>query len=286
VQGRSRCLAFTPEMQSEPLLMLRLQSDMRRAIERDEFVLFYQPVVSLPDRRLTGFEALIRWNHAQRGLIPPATFIPIAEESGLITDLGDWVTHAACRQMRVWQDRVGPGTPLTLSINIAPAQLAHPDACALIDHAMSHSGVDVHRMKLEVTETALAGDDDLMSHRLRVLRERGFQILIDDFGTGYSSLSRLHRFPIDGLKIDQSFIRPMLFDGDSAAIVRTIVALGKALDLELYAEGVEDEGAAVALSRLKCEFAQGYLFAKPLPLEKADALIEEMLLTPAEPRSR
>jgi diguanylate cyclase (GGDEF)-like protein/PAS domain S-box-containing protein len=286
VQGRSRCLAFTPEMQSEPLLMLRLQSDMRRAIERDEFVLFYQPVVSLPDRRLTGFEALIRWNHAQRGLIPPATFIPIAEESGLITDLGDWVTHAACRQMRVWQDRVGPGTPLTLSINIAPAQLAHPDACALIDHAMSHSGVDVHRMKLEVTETALAGDDDLMSHRLRGLRERGFQILIDDFGTGYSSLSRLHRFPIDGLKIDQSFIRPMLFDGDSAAIVRTIVALGKALNLELYAEGVEDEGAAVALSRLRCEFAQGYLFAKPLPLEKADALIEEMLLTPAEPRSR
>jgi diguanylate cyclase (GGDEF)-like protein/PAS domain S-box-containing protein len=284
-QGRSRCLAFTPEMRSEPLLMLRLQSDMRRAIERDEFVLFYQPIVSLPDRRLTGFEALIRWNHAQRGLIPPATFIPIAEESGLITDLGDWVTHAACRQMRVWQDQVGPGMPLTLSINIAPAQLAHPDACALIDHAMSHSGVDVRRMKLEVTETALAGDDDLMSHRLRSLRERGFQILIDDFGTGYSSLSRLHRFPIDGLKIDQSFIRPMLFDGDSAAIVRTIVALGKALDLELYAEGVEDEGAAVALSRLNCEFAQGYLFAKPLPLEKADALIGDMLLTPAEPQS-
>ncbi len=280
-QGRSRCLAFTPEMKSEPLLMLRLQSDMRRAIERDEFLLFYQPVVSLPDRRLTGFEALIRWNHAQRGLIPPATFIPIAEESGLITDLGDWVTHAACRQMRIWQDRLGPGTPLTLSINIAPAQLAHPDAWALIDHAMIHSGVDVRRMKLEVTETALAGDDDLMSHRLRGLRERGFQILIDDFGTGYSSMSRLHRFPIDGLKIDQSFIRPMLFDGDSAAIVRTVVALGKALDLDLYAEGVEDEGAAVALSRLNCEFAQGYLFAKPLPLEKADALIEEMLISPS-----
>ena len=285
-QGRSRCLAFSPEMRSEPLLMLRLQSDMRRAIERDEFVLFYQPIVSLPDRRLTGFEALIRWNHAQRGLIPPATFIPIAEESGLITDLGDWVTHEACRQMRVWQDRVGPGMPLTLSINIAPAQLAHPDACQLIDHAVEHSGVDVRRIKLEITETALAGDDDLMSHRLRTLRERGFQILIDDFGTGYSSLSRLHRFPIDGLKIDQSFIRPMLFDGDSAAIVRTIVALGKALDLEVYAEGVEDEGAAVALSRLRCEFAQGYLFAKPLPLEKADALIEEMLLIPAEPQSR
>jgi EAL domain-containing protein (putative c-di-GMP-specific phosphodiesterase class I) len=158
--------------------------------------------------------------------------------------------------------------------------LAHPDAWALIDHAMIHSGVDVRRMKLEVTETALAGDDDLMSHRLRGLRERGFQILIDDFGTGYSSMSRLHRFPIDGLKIDQSFIRPMLFDGDSAAIVRTVVALGKALDLDLYAEGVEDEGAAVALSRLNCEFAQGYLFAKPLPLEKADALIEEMLISP------
>jgi diguanylate cyclase (GGDEF)-like protein/PAS domain S-box-containing protein len=282
-QGRSRCLAFTPEMRSEPLLMLRLQSDMRRAIERDEFVLFYQPIVSLPDRRLTGFEALIRWNHAQRGLIPPATFIPIAEESGLITDLGDWVTHAGCRQMRIWQDRLGPAMPLTLSINIAPAQLAHPDAWALVDHAVSHSGVDVRRMKLEVTETALAGDDDLMSHRLRGLRERGFQILIDDFGTGYSSMSRLHRFPIDGLKIDQSFIRPMLFDSDSAAIVRTIVALGKALDLDLYAEGVEDDGAAVALSRLNCEFAQGYLFAKPLPLEKADALIEEMLISPAAP---
>jgi EAL domain-containing protein (putative c-di-GMP-specific phosphodiesterase class I) len=170
-----------------------------------------------------------------------------------------------------------------LSINIAPAQLAHPDAVALIDRAVSNSGVDVHRMKLEITETALAGDMDFLSHRLRSLRERGFQILIDDFGTGYSSLSRLHSFPIDGLKIDQSFIKPMLFDSDSAAIVRTIVALGKALDLEVYAEGVEDEGAAVALSRLRCEFAQGYLFAKPLPLEKADALIEEMLISPAAP---
>ena len=125
-----------------------------------------------------------------------------------------------------------------------------------------------------------------MSHRLCRLREQGFQILIDDFGTGYSSLSRLHRFPIDGLKNDQSFIRPMLFDGDSAAIVRTIVALGKALNLNLYAEGVEEEGAAIALSHLRCEFAQGYLFAKPLPLEKSDALIGEMLLIPAEPRSR
>jgi EAL domain-containing protein (putative c-di-GMP-specific phosphodiesterase class I) len=281
-QGRSRSLAFMPEMRSEPLVLLRLQSDMRRAIERDEFVLYYQPIVSLADRRLTGFEALIRWNHAQRGLVPPATFIPIAEESGLITDLGDWVTHAACRQMRAWQDRLGTGTPLTLSINIAPAQLAHPDAVALIDRAVSNSGVDVHRMKLEITETALAGDMDFLSHRLRSLRERGFQILIDDFGTGYSSLSRLHSFPIDGLKIDQSFIKPMLFDADSAAIVRTIVALGKALDLCLFAEGVEDDGSATALSRLQCEFAQGYLFAKPLTLEKADALIAEMELTPAE----
>ncbi|WP_158046366.1 sensor domain-containing phosphodiesterase [Skermanella pratensis] len=280
-QGRARCLAFTDDMRTEPLLTLKLQSDMRRAIERDEFLLYYQPILSLPDRRLTGFEALIRWNHAQRGLIPPATFIPIAEENGLMTDLGDWVTTAACRQMRIWQDRVGAPVPLSLSINMAPTQLIHPDAFALLDRAVAASGIDVRRMKLEVTETALAGDAELLPQRLRALRERGFQILIDDFGTGYSSLSRLHRFPIDGLKIDQSFVKPMLYDPDSAAIVRTIVALGKALDLDLFAEGVEDEGSAAELGRMQCDFAQGYLFARPLPVEAADALVDELAGVPA-----
>lgn len=276
-QGRARCLAFTDDMRTEPLLTLKLQSDMRRAIERDEFLLYYQPILSLPDRRLTGFEALIRWNHAQRGLIPPATFIPIAEENGLMTDLGDWVTNAACRQMRAWQDRVGAPVPLSLSINVAPTQLIHPEAFPLLDRAVAASGVDIGRIKLEVTETALAGDAELLPQRLRALRERGFRILIDDFGTGYSSLSRLHRFPIDGLKIDQSFVKPMLYDPDSAAIVRTIVALGKALELDLFAEGVEDEGTAAELGRMQCDFAQGYLFARPLPVDAADGLVEDLM---------
>ncbi|EWY39379.1 diguanylate cyclase [Skermanella stibiiresistens SB22] len=276
-QGRSRCLAFTDEMRTEPLLTLKLQSDMRRAIERDDFVLFYQPVLSLHDRRLVGFEALIRWNHIQRGLIPPATFIPIAEENGLMSDLGDWVTNTACHQMRIWQERVGAATPLSLSVNIAPTQLIHPDVFTLLDRALAASGVDVRRMKLEVTETALAGDAELLPQRLRALRERGFQILIDDFGTGYSSLSRLHRLPIDGLKIDQCFVKPMLYDPDSAAIVRTIIALGKALNLDLFAEGVEDEGSAAELGRMKCEFAQGYHFARPLPIAAADALVDALV---------
>jgi len=233
-------------------------------------------VVALYDRKLLGFEALIRWHHPERGLISPAAFIPAAEESGLMAELGQWVLRAACRQMRAWQDRVAPHTPLSLSINVSPGQLVQPDAFTLIDEALNESDVDVRRLKLEVTETALADDGELLSQRLRGLRERGFQILIDDFGTGYSSLSRLHRLPIDGLKIDQSFIKPMLFDRDSAAIVRTVIALGHALDIEVVAEGVEDEPTAAELLRQNCPYAQGYHFARPLPVEAADELVRQI----------
>jgi diguanylate cyclase (GGDEF)-like protein/PAS domain S-box-containing protein len=275
-QGRGRCLVFSPTMTASPLLMLRLQTDLRRALQQDEFLLHYQPVVALYDRKLLGFEALIRWHHPERGLISPAAFIPAAEESGLMAELGQWVLRAACRQMRAWQDRVAPHTPLSLSINVSPGQLVQPDAFTLIDEALNESDVDVRRLKLEVTETALADDGELLSQRLRGLRERGFQILIDDFGTGYSSLSRLHRLPIDGLKIDQSFIKPMLFDRDSAAIVRTVIALGHALDIEVVAEGVEDEPTAAELLRQNCPYAQGYHFARPLPVEAADELVRQI----------
>lgn len=274
MQGRGRCLAFSSRMRDESVLVLSLQGDLRRALRQDAFDLHYQPVIDLGRRSTVGFEALLRWNHPQRGPLSPAMFIPVAEEAGLMVDLGTWVMRRALGQLAQWQKRLPPGLPFSLSVNMAPSQLADPELFRTIDRLLEETGADPARLKIEVTETALAGDADLVVQRLRGLREKGLSILIDDFGTGYSSLGRLQRFPIDGLKIDQSFIKPMLLDGDSAAIVRSIVALGRALGLALIAEGVEDEPCARELARLDCDFAQGYLFSRPLPEAQASRLVE------------
>ncbi|ACI98383.1 putative bifunctional diguanylate cyclase/phosphodiesterase [Rhodospirillum centenum] len=271
-RGRARCISFEPAMRTAPLQALRLQTELRRALERDEIGLALQPVVDLPGRRLIGFEALARWAHPGRGSVSPTEFIPIAEESGLIVALGETVLRKACALLRSWQPRLN-GTPLTVSVNVSPVQLARPDLFELVDGVIAATGVDVRRLKLEVTETALAQDLDIVSSRLDGLRQRGFRILIDDFGTGYSSLSRLHRLPFDGLKVDQSFVRPMLHDEDCRNIVRTVVALGHALGVDIVAEGVEDPETGRELARMGCTSAQGYHFGRPLSPADADRLV-------------
>jgi diguanylate cyclase (GGDEF)-like protein/PAS domain S-box-containing protein len=271
--GRGRCVLFAPDMRSEPLAVLRLRGELRRALERDEFLLHYQPVIDLTTRDLIGFEALVRWRHPQRGLVAPNHFLPVAEEAGLMPEIGAWVLRQAVAQLAAWQGRIPPDRPFTLSVNMAPSQVAAPDLFPMLDRLLDLTGAEVSRLRLEVTETAFDGDADTVASRLRALRERGLSIAIDDFGTGYSSLGRLHRFPIDGLKIDQSFVRPMLVDPDSAAIVRSVLALGQALGLSVVAEGVEDEACARELQRLGCVHAQGYAFSRPLPVEAADALL-------------
>lgn len=272
-QGRGRSLVFSSRMRDEPIFVLSLQSDLRRALRQNAFQLHYQPVVDLGRRAIVGFEALIRWPHPERGPLSPALFIPVAEESGLMVDLGTWVMWRAFTQLAEWQGKLPSGPPFSLSINMSPSQLADPSLFGTVDRLLEETGADPGRLKIEITESTLAGDADLVIQKLRGLKERGLSILIDDFGTGYSSLSRLHRFPIDGLKIDQSFIRPMLLDGDSATIVRSIVALGKALGLATIAEGVEDEPSARELARLDCDYAQGYLFSRPVPEAEAGRLV-------------
>lgn len=273
-QGRGRCALFTPRMRAEPRRVLWLQSDLRRTLENGGLHLEYQPVVDLRRRRLVGFEALARWNHPQHGPIPPSVFIPVAEDAGLMPLLGARVMRHAFTRLAGWQRGLDPGHALSLSINMAPSQLADPDLFETIDRLLAETGADPMRIRIEVTETSLASDAESAIQRLQGLRERGLMIMIDDFGTGYSSLGRLHRFPIDGLKIDQSFVRPLLLDRDSAAIVCSIVALGKTLGLTVVGEGVEDEASALELTRLGCDLAQGYHFAPPLPEAEAAALLD------------
>jgi len=276
-KGKGRTIAFETAMRTGPQEALRLQSDLRKALERDEFELHYQPIVDLRDSALIGFEALVRWRHPSRGMVPPSLFIPAAEESGLIAPLGDWILRAACTAMGRWQGMLAgvddADRPLRVSINMSPVQLVSSDLIDTIDRILGETGAEVARLRLEVTEAALSQEVELVSQRLEALRQRGFQVLIDDFGTGYSSLSRLHRLPFDGLKIDQSFIRPMLFDADSASIVRTVVALGQGMNVRTVAEGVEDAETAEALLKLGCDRAQGYHFARPMPAADADRLV-------------
>lgn len=278
-QGRGRCVAFEPRMRTAPLEALRMQTDLRRAIDRNELELAFQPIVDLRTGQLAGFEALVRWPGGARGPVPPAVFIPVAEECGLIGPLGAWILGAACQWMRGWQDRLG-ASPLSISVNVSPVQLARADLSDAIEAAVAQSGVDIRRVKLEVTETAFGQDVDLVSTRLAALRESGFRVIIDDFGTGYSSLSRLHRLPFDGLKIDQSFVQAMRTDSDCRDIVRSVIALGRSLGVEIVAEGVEDAETGRALLKLGCTMAQGYHFARPLTEAQADALLERMVAGP------
>ncbi|HYE51387.1 MAG TPA: EAL domain-containing protein [Azospirillaceae bacterium] len=282
--GKGRCVAFDPGMRSAPREALRLQSEMRRALEREQFELHFQPLVDLATRHLLGFEALVRWRHPQRGMVPPSAFIPAAEESGLMEPLGDWILNAACMALRGWQDRLAAlgraDAPLSLSVNISPVQLVAKSLAGTVEAALAASGADIRRLELEVTETALAQEVEVVSRRLEQLRRLGLRVLIDDFGTGYSSLSRLHRLPFDGLKIDQGFVRPMLYDPDCASIVRTVAALGQAMQVGIVAEGVEDAATADALARLGPARAQGYHFARPMPAEQAAALVERLAAGP------
>ncbi len=278
-QGRGRCVAFEQRMRTAPLEALRMQTDLRRAIDRNELELAFQPIVDLRTHQLSGFEALVRWPGGARGPVPPAVFIPIAEESGLIGPLGTWILQAACRWMRGWQDRLGE-TPLSVSINVSPVQLARADLSDAIEGVVAGTGVDIRRVKLEVTETAFGQDVDIVSSRLATLRDFGFAVMIDDFGTGYSSLSRLHRLPFDGLKIDQSFVQAMRTDADCRDIVRSVIALGQSLGVEIVAEGVEDAETGAALAKLGCRMAQGYHFARPLTAAQADAMVAQMVAGP------
>jgi diguanylate cyclase (GGDEF)-like protein/PAS domain S-box-containing protein len=272
--GKARYEVFDTAMHSTAKALLELETDLRRAIERNEFRLQYQPVVSLETGRITGFEGLVRWQHPQRGLIGPAAFIPIAEETGLIIPIGRWVLREACRQMREWQDRHRASRDLTISVNLSGKQFAQARLVEEVDQALRDSGLAPSLLRLEITESAVMEDAPSAMATIDQLRALHVKVDIDDFGTGYSSLSYLQRFEIDNLKIDRSFVSSMGSDrGENAEIVRTIVTLARHLGMDAVAEGVETPDQLALLSELGCHRVQGFLFAGPVEGGEADKLL-------------
>ncbi|MEO7034236.1 MAG: EAL domain-containing protein [Polyangiaceae bacterium] len=281
--GRSRHQVFDFAMHERAMSLLRLETDLRRAIERHELVVFYQPVVDMTTQTLHGFEALVRWQHPTRGLLTPDSFVPIAEETGMICAIGNWVMRECCRQMRVWQDSY-PRTPaLHISVNVSTRQLSEADVPAQVLAILNETGLDPRSLSLEITESALMQNLATSAEVLQRLHDMALTIHIDDFGTGYSSLSYLQNLPIDALKVDRSFVARLGEGTTQIEIVRAIVSLAQNLGMGVIAEGVETLAQANALQALNCKHAQGFLFSRPVPAAEAGQIIVHGLgqLTPS-----
>jgi len=263
-QGRERYEVFNPSMHTEALQKLRLESDLRRAIEREEFRVCYQPIVGLKSGQILGFEALIRWQHPERGLISPVDFIPLAEDAGLIGVIDFWVLQKACSQLRLWQDEFPKAANLTMSVNLSGKHFTKPDLMSQIDQILERTDLHSSNLKIEVTESILLEKTSLATQILNELSERNIQVCIDDVGTGYSSLSYLHRFPIHTLKIDRSFISRLDRESGDGEIVKAIIVLGINLGLNVVAEGVETEQQLQFLEKNNCHACQGFYLFEPL----------------------
>jgi len=272
--GKARFEMFDSTMHSHAVALLKLENDLRRAIERNEFQVFYQPIICLETDELYGFEALVRWNHPERGLVSPDTFIPVAEETGLIIDIGQQVLYESCRQMREWH-LASPARPLTVSVNLSAKQFAQPDLIDRVKKTLATTGLAAEYVKLEITESVVMKNAEIATAMLVQLCALGVHLSIDDFGTGYSSLSYLHRFPVKALKIDRSFIGRMGHGGENSEIVRTINTLAQNLGMEVVAEGVETVEQLEQLKSMKCTLGQGYLFSRPMDANTATAFIQD-----------
>jgi diguanylate cyclase (GGDEF)-like protein/PAS domain S-box-containing protein len=276
--GKNRCEVFEPTMGEGALARLTLENDLRGALERQEFVLVYQPIFSLASARVVGFEALVRWHRRDGTLLLPAEFIPLAEETGLIVPLGAWVLDEACRQLAAWQGAHPTDPPLTVAVNITARQLEQPGFIDEVALALRDSGVAPGTLHLEITESALVDSSGEILQKLWQLKEFGVRLHLDDFGIGYSSLSYLHRFPLDMIKIDRSFIIRMESREKSDTVVEAIISLGKNLGMGVVAEGVETAGQVALLQAAACDQVQGYFFSAPLD---ADGVAVLLRLPPA-----
>ena len=270
--GKAQYVVFSKAMHDQAVVRLQMETDLRQGIKRQELLLHYQPIVSLTTGHITGFEALVRWQHSTRGLVSPADFIPLAEETGLILPMGEWVLLEACNQLRVWQQQFADHLPLFMSVNVSGKQFVQLDLVEKIDKILTETKCDRKGLKLEITESGIIDNEEAIA-MLEYLRALGIELSIDDFGTGYSSLSRLYHFPINTLKIDRSFVSRMGTGADNSPIVRTIITLANNLGMDVIAEGIETAHQLKQLRALGCEFGQGYFFSKPVDSETASALI-------------
>jgi diguanylate cyclase (GGDEF)-like protein len=272
-RGRARCELFDAEMRARAVQRLEVERELRHALDEDQLTLHYQPIVSTATGDVTGVEALVRWQHPERGLLPPGEFIPVAEDSGLIGPIGRWVQEAACRQTAAWHEERPDARPLDISVNLSAREVAHRDLPAAVAEILARTGLDPVHLRLEITESVLVEESSPVSATLEALHELGVTLVLDDFGTGYSSLAYLNRFPLDVLKIDRSFIEALGAEQERTAIVEAIIGMARALSMDVIAEGVENEAQLSELQRLGCDYAQGFLFSRPLPARQIGRML-------------
>jgi predicted signal transduction protein with EAL and GGDEF domain len=265
--GRAQFHFFEPEMDVKAQARRALELDLRNAVPAGEFELFYQPIINLDENRITAFEALLRWNHPTRGRVPPSEFIPLAEETGLIVAIGEWVIRQACAEARTWP------TDLRVAVNVSPVQFRTKTLLSAVVSALAASGLRPDLLELEITETVLMANNEATLASLHQLRSLGVRISMDDFGTGYSSLSYLRSFPFDKIKIDQSFVRDLTERPDSIAIIRAVAGLGLSFGMTTTAEGVETQEQVDKMRSEGCNEVQGYFFSKPVPASQIAELL-------------
>ncbi|MFP5218419.1 MAG: putative bifunctional diguanylate cyclase/phosphodiesterase [Actinomycetes bacterium] len=280
--GGARCVPYREQMQASMLERLALQDEIRHALINDQFTLSYQPVVDIATSRVVAVEALARWHHPERGDVPPADFIPVAEESGAIVDLGMWVLEQACLDLQLW-DELSPGNGVSIAVNVSARQLREVSVGPQVARILHRTGVDPRRLVLEVTESLLMDDGEAAAATLWQMRGLGIRIAVDDFGTGYSSLSRLVDLPIDDLKIDRAFIAELDRSGAGATIVKAAVAMAHGLGLTVVAEGVETEEQLTFLANAGCDHAQGYVFTPPVPMDAVGGMLQRGVCPPRTP---
>jgi diguanylate cyclase (GGDEF)-like protein len=271
--GKACYQMFEQTMHSRALHNFQLESDLRHALERHELIAYYQPIIRLDNNQIDSFEALVRWNHPEKGLVDPSKFIPIAEETGLVMAIDLFVLQQACQQLRSWRDEGLADASLTMNVNLSVKHFMSFDLLKQIDHVLRETGITGSSLRLEITESDIMENAEFAGKIISQLRDRHIQLSIDDFGTGYSSLSYLHRLPIDHLKIDRSFVMRIGKNGKNTEIIRAIIALAKSLDMFTIAEGVETQDQLDQIRELKCEFCQGYLFSKPVEASAARNLL-------------
>jgi diguanylate cyclase (GGDEF)-like protein len=277
-KGKACYQMFEPTMHHRALTNLQLETDLRQALAQNQFVPYYQPIISLTANQIVGFEALVRWFHPDQGMINPDQFIPIAEETGLIMAIDLCVLRQACRQLRIWQEQGLADKSLTMSVNLSVKHFINFDLLQQIDNILQETGLDGQNLRLEITESDIMENAEFASQVIEQLQNRQIQLIIDDFGTGYSSLSYLHRLPIDTLKIDRSFIMRIGDNGENMEIVQAIMALSNSLGMNAIAEGVETQAQLDQIKELSCQFCQGFLFSKPLDAEATRTILVSGLL--------